>query len=761
MKSVIEKSLNNTEIKENYYLGNIKNGVKEKITDDLGFNIFKNGDYAFSISSDDIRHIKKHFESVDDIVEAIYRLYDVVNNYDSVSIDEEEKQKYNKNKLIFNKHYNDFDYRSVEIVSKKNRTFDLVSFFITKNNKKRNKDYGLANTTKSGELASQTVSVSNNNISQDNSNVKYALKEYSKHQIENWKNSKKIVIYESQEQLQNFIDDARAHKNLNQKMYFGIVPNDMAEFIENETGVDVSNCNISLRADSIIKIFNDHGSELTELPRGQRPITDQDILNLPLLIESIDSAENAGEYTGMNNNGDFINLKSRFDNSVTIGAFKQGKYLDLRIHTMYAKNKKGNYATTVDTNAPTSTSETSNGKVSFASRLPQKDTTVNSNDMQDKTRYSLKEHPYSYKTLTSKPDMKIIEIDDKKDYAPNKPTREDVVNNALVSALSVGHKDRSGNIFVYVDDIDTNVMVSKRGLRHSLDRRLSIIAPVTENIGAILKNSIRINELTPEFDTIEKSYALIGIAKNNNNEPYVVSFIVNKASNEIISVDVLYAVNAKKEATALIEPELSSQSDVSLTASTISISDLLDYVNKYYPDILPEDVLKHYGYKSRPEGVLGESALYSRKEQAINYNALLEENKELSAANKDLQRMLKLTANQNEKLKNEFKITNRHNISNNALDKVAVQLRRQYSSKYSKSALVSRLSALYDYIANAGSDIEMGYIWNNAYDIALNIIDNSQHKDTSVYDEYKELRDYIRTTSIRVPESVQNFKMQG
>lgn len=88
----------------------------------------------------------------------------------------------------------------------------------------------------------------------------------------------------------------------------------------------------------------------------------------------------------------------------------------------------------------------------------------------------------------------------------------------------------------------------------------------------------------------------------------MVSFVVNRASNEVMSVDVLYAVNAKKEATALIEPELSSQSDVSLTASTISISDLLDYVNRYYPDILPEDVLRHYGYTARPDGVIGESA---------------------------------------------------------------------------------------------------------------------------------------------------------
>lgn len=39
---------------------------------------------------------------------------------------------------------------------------------------------------------------------------------------------------------------------------------------------------------------------------------------------------------------------------------------------------------------------------------------------------------------------------------------------------------------------------------------------------------------------------------------------------------------------------------------------MLDYVNNYFPDILPQSVLKHYGYSSRPEGNIGESALFSR-----------------------------------------------------------------------------------------------------------------------------------------------------
>lgn len=83
---------------------------------------------------------------------------------------------------------------------------------------------------------------------------------------------------------------------------------------------------------------------------------------------------------------------------------------------------------------------------------------------------------------------------------------------------------------------------------------------------------------------------------------------MNKHTNEIQSIDVLYAVNAKKEPAGSLSPEASTPP----TGSTISISNLLDYVNNYFPDILPESVLKHYGYSSRPEGNIGESALFSR-----------------------------------------------------------------------------------------------------------------------------------------------------
>lgn len=91
--------------------------------------------------------------------------------------------------------------------------------------------------------------------------------------------------------------------------------------------------------------------------------------------------------------------------------------------------------------------------------------------------------------------------------------------------------------------------------------------------------------------------------------PFVVSFIVNKHTNEIQSIDVLYAVNTKKEpAGSSKSPEVSTPP----TGSTISISNLLDCVNNCFPDILPESVLKHYGYSSRPEENIGKNVLFSR-----------------------------------------------------------------------------------------------------------------------------------------------------
>ena len=222
-------------------------------------------------------------------------------------------------------------------------------------------------------------------------------------------------------------------------------------------------------------------------------------------------------------------------------------------------------------------------------------------------KYSLRDSSYSYEALTSKHDMILTTVDG------NVPTnRADVVAEAKKSAAKVGKVNpKDGSVSVRVEDIGVDVILGKDGLKHSLDRRMSENAPVVVKAGEIISNSIRINELNPRKAEVDESYVLIGAAKDANGELYIVRSVVNRLSNELTTMDVLYAINAKKEnRLRSMRPRFQHL----VTDSTISIAQLLDFVNEYFPDILPEAVLRHYGYTERPSGTLGESALYQDRD---------------------------------------------------------------------------------------------------------------------------------------------------
>jgi hypothetical protein len=214
---------------------------------------------------------------------------------------------------------------------------------------------------------------------------------------------------------------------------------------------------------------------------------------------------------------------------------------------------------------------------------------------------------YSYDALVQKPDMTLAVVEDADGL-----TRKEVVDKALAEAKKYGGVNQNGNVYVHVNDTDADVIISAKALRHGLDRRFTVNAPATLKVGEILQNAVRVNELVPKLDTVDATYVLMGAAKNKNNEPYIVQFVVNRASNEVMSVDVLYAINAKTEPAGSLSPEITGV-PATLTGSSISISDLLTYVNRYFPDVLPESVLRHFGHRERPAGKLGEGALFSLK----------------------------------------------------------------------------------------------------------------------------------------------------
>ena len=219
---------------------------------------------------------------------------------------------------------------------------------------------------------------------------------------------------------------------------------------------------------------------------------------------------------------------------------------------------------------------------------------------------------FSYEWFTSKPDMAITEVE-RVGKVNTRELRSQIIENAMENAKSVGTVNELGNPVVHVKDTGTDVVISKTGIRHSMDRRADVVGSVAVKIGDILSNAVLMNELNPRSENITDSYILIGAAKNKTNEPYIVSFVVNRYTSEVTDIDVLYAVNAKKEPAGSNSPSITVKNTGYFTGSTVTISNLLDFVNQYFPDTMPEDVLKHYGHDRRPDGTLGQDALYQQR----------------------------------------------------------------------------------------------------------------------------------------------------
>lgn len=192
--------------------------------------------------------------------------------------------------------------------------------------------------------------------------VKYQLREYSEKQIENWSNSKRIVIYENDSQFTDFISKSKNNNTYNKKMYFGAVSADLASEIFKNTKINVESFNCSLSANEIRKIFNSHGDEAKEALRGQRAIKDKDILKIPQIIQAPDDIILSDN---LYNGKPVIQFSKKEGNEkYTVNAVVSDKHLDLFVQTEYIGIKKGNLATPTGEQAPINTPEASSGTVS-------------------------------------------------------------------------------------------------------------------------------------------------------------------------------------------------------------------------------------------------------------------------------------------------------------------------------------------------------------------------------------------------------------
>lgn len=232
------------------------------------------------------------------------------------------------------------------------------------------------------------------NTDTQSNGVKYSLKEYTEHQKENWKDSKQIIVYENENQLRNFIQKSLDGEYLSakKKLYFGAISTDLAERIFNETGVDAENYNITISSNEIRKILlNSHGDEKKENLRGQRAITEDDILAIPKIIEEADFIElDRKKYDGK----PIIRFIKTINGRTTVVSYVSQKKHDLGVQTMYSSIKKDSLVTAANAKALTETSETTSNTAIFNTTISQNDSDVNSSihsKEKNNTKFSITE----------------------------------------------------------------------------------------------------------------------------------------------------------------------------------------------------------------------------------------------------------------------------------------------------------------------------------------------------------------------------------
>ncbi len=88
------------------------------------------------------------------------------------------------------------------------------------------------------------------------------------------------------------------------------------------------------------------------------------------------------------------------------------------------------------------------------------------------------------------------------------------------------------------------------------------------------------------------------------------------------------------------------------------------------------------------------------------------------------------------------------------IDRIVRDTLKNTSSSYDKTQLTDELTVLYDYLANSGGNADTEEIYTSLLNITNGILEQSEMKDSELFDQYKNVRDYLRTQPIYITPAV-------
>ena len=199
------------------------------------------------------------------------------------------------------------------------------------------------------------------------------FKPYTEHEISNLFSHRGFVA--GKDRYEDFVSEALDSPKGYKRYYFGKINDALAEDVRASTGLDVHDYNVLISNNEINHIINEHSDSTTEMPRGQLPVGEIEILSIPQAFDAPDKIIDTKDYDSSQRPIIQFIKKENGKNIVATGISDGRKAII--VDSYWIINNKGRFSDAQLNNSPVQNVRNGTAQAFIDKNIPQSDDSVN------------------------------------------------------------------------------------------------------------------------------------------------------------------------------------------------------------------------------------------------------------------------------------------------------------------------------------------------------------------------------------------------
>ena len=342
------------------------------------------------------------------------------------------------------------------------------------------------------------------------------------------------------------------------------------------------------------------------------------------------------------------------------------------------------------------------------------------------------------------------EIEEKQKKVANMQAVAEVLGNRFEKNENVDFATMGEAYFKEIGGMATNpilgeVKLDRKGIDHLIGRKLTARkAALLEAVKPVIEQG-EIIYIDNQHKGTYVDTAIIAAPVKLNGELYYMGCVVRQTDQ----VDNSYALHdavlvrkydATKQKGGIVNPPTKLQADPANGLTNPSVASILAS-------------LINYNTKFTEKSTSEKFSLRDIDQNMDEVQRIVEENKTLLGMVSALQDQMQRLAGINEQLRQENSgLTGEHRMDYNQVKNLAREMKEKYESKVSVNDLAYNLQVAFNQMLNAQDSADSKAAMTAMSAIVRDMLEKSQRVDTTMYDEYKGMRKYLRTTPMRLTD---------